>query len=535
MAKITAKWEKIIQGIPGYDPIATAGDCWFDPKAAQLALDFFTECLTHVKGKLARKPFVLAAWEKSIVANIFGWKRLDGTRRYREALIYVPRKNGKTTLAGGLVNYVLFCDEEPGAEIYSAAADRDQARLVFEQAAGMVNQEPELLRRGQVLQKAIVLRDHSGAYKPISADANTKHGYNVHMVVVDELHAQPNQDLVDALETSTGSREQPLVIHITTADYDKPSICNEKHDYACKVRDRVIEDEAFLPVIYETGKDEDWHSEAVWKKANPCYGEALDVAYFRRKYKKATEKPSFENTFKRLHLNMKTEQAERWIQLDEWDKCLGLEKEHLTGLQCYGGIDLASNTDLAAFGLFFPELCAVLVWYWVPEENAHERERRDKVTYETWGNQGYITLTEGNVIDYDVILRDVIVLGTIYNIQEIAIDRWGSTHMQTKLMGEGFEVVPFGQGFASLSAPSKEFEKIIISKELKHDGNPVLRWNVGNVAIERDSADNIKPSKKKSTEKIDGTLAIIMAVGRAIAPREDTGSVYDKRGVITIG
>ena len=207
----------------------------------------------------------------------------------------------------------------------------------------------------------------------------------------------------------------------------------------------------------------------------------------------------------------------------------------LTGLECYGGIDLASNTDLAAFGLFFPSLSAVLTWYWVPKVNAHDRERRDRVPYETWGRQGYLTLTEGNVIDYEVILNDVNVLGTIYNIQEIAIDRWGSTHMQTKLMGQGFDVVPFGQGYASLSAPSKEFEKLIIGKELKHDGNPVLRWNVANVAIERDAADNIKPSKSKSTEKIDGILAIIMAIGRATAPREEKPkSVYDERGVVTI-
>ena len=535
MKKIPAKWKKIIRAIPGYDPIATAGNCWFDIEAAQKALDFFPECLTHVKGDLAGQPFELSLWEKAIVANIFGWKRQDGTRRYREVLLYVSRKNGKTTLAGGLVDYVMFCDREPGAEIYSAAADRAQAGLVFEQAAGMVRQEPALKRRARIFQKAIVLRNHSAVYKPISADAYTKHGYNTHMAIIDELHAQPNRDLVDALETSTGSRSQPIIIHITTADYDRPSICNEKHDYACKVRDGVIEDEAFLPVIYETPRDADWHSMKVWKKANPCYGEALDPKYFKRKHKKAMEQPSFENTFKRLHLNMKTEQAERWIQLKRWDKCAGLKKESLTGLECYGGIDLASNTDLAAFGLFFPSLSAVLTWGWVPKENAHEREKRDRVPYATWAKKGHLTLTEGNVIDYDVILNDIGVLGTIYDIQEIAIDRWGSTHMQTKLMKEGFDVVPFGQGFASLSAPSKEFEKLIIGKELQHNSNPVLRWNVSNVAIERDAADNIKPSKKKSTEKIDMVLAIIMAIGRATAPREEPGSVYDTRGAITIG
>ncbi len=527
---ISETWLEIIQNIPGYDPVATAGDCYFDESAAQKALDFFPECLTHVKGDLAGQPFDLEPWEASVIANLFGWKRPDGSRRYREALIYVPRKNGKTTLAGGLVNLVLFCDKEPGAEIYSAAADRSQAALVFDQASGMVKQEPELLKRAQVFRKAIALRDGSGSYKPISSDAHTKHGYNAHLAVIDELHAQPNDELVNVLETSVGSRRQPLVIHITTADFDRPSVCNEKHEWACKVRDGELADPSFLPVIYETHKDADWGSLEVWKSANPCLGQSLKMEYLERQYLKAQERPSFENTFKRLHLNMKTEQAERWLRLADWDDCGGLERESLTGMTCFGGIDLASTSDLAALALYFPEVCALLQWFWVPADNAHDREKRDKVKYETWGRQGWITLTPGNVIDLGTILADVIALGFVYNIEGIAMDRWGSIQMQQDLMKQDFDVAPFGQGWASMTSPSKEFEVLIVSGRLQHDANPVMRWNVGNVAIERDAADNIKPSKKRSPEKIDGVVASVMAVGRA-ALGITKGSVYDERGV----
>jgi len=531
---ISAEWVEIIQGIPGYDAIATAGDCYFDESAAQMALNFFPECLTHVKGELAGEPFELEPWETSFIANLFGWKRPDGSRRYREALLYIPRKNGKTTLAGGLVNLVLFCDKEPGAEIYSAAADRYQAALVFQQAAGMVRQEPELNKRAHVYTKAITMKDHSGSYMTISSEAHTKHGYNTHLAVVDELHAQPNDELVNVLETSVGSRRQPLIIHITTADFDRPSVCNEKHEWACKVRDGDLDDPSFLPVIFETDKDEDWGSLEVWKKANPCLGKSLKLEYLERQYLRAQEQPSFENSFKRLHLNMKTEQAERWIRLADWDKCDKKKKESLTGMTCYGGIDLASTSDLASLALFFPEVCALLEWFWVPADNAHEREKRDRVKYETWGRQGWVTLTPGNVIDLDYILKDVTSLGLIYNIEGIAIDRWGAIQIQKDLIDEGFDVVPFGQGFASMSSPSKAFEVMIVSERLKHQANPVMRWNVGNVAIERDAADNIKPSKKKSPEKIDGVVAGVMAVGCSSMVELTKGSVYDERGVQSV-
>lgn len=532
--KIPKKWVDIILAIPGYDPIKTAGNCYFDVPTAEMAISFFPNCLSHVKGKLAGKPFKLEKWQKAIVANIFGWKRPDGTRRYREVFIYVPRKNGKTTVAAGIVNLILFTDNEPGAEIYSAAADRDQARLVFDQAAGMVRNEDRLYSRGTVYQKAIVRNDGTGSYKPISADANTKHGYNVHAAIIDELHAQPNRDLVDALTTATGARKQPLIIHITTADFDRPSICNEKHDYAIKVRDGIIDDRSFLPVIYEMTVEDDWTKKRNWKKANPNLGISVARAYLEREFKRAQEVPAYENTFKRLHLNMKTEQAVRWLPLEKWDECgvIEIPDNQLNLVEWYAGLDLASTTDIAAFVLYSPDNDAVFPTFWIPRESAYIRERRDRVPYLTWANQGLIRMTDGNVIDYDVILRDIFTLAGRFKINEIAVDRWGSQHIQTQLAGEGLEVVPFGQGFASMSAPAKELEKLVVGGSLRHNNNQVLRWMASNVSIEMDAAGNIKASKKKSTERIDGIVALLMAIGRAIAQDPESGrSVYETQGI----
>ena len=531
---IPRKWKKILRLIPDYDPIDTAGSCLFDVKAAQDALDFFPDWLKHVKGELAGEPFVLEPWESAIVANTFGWKRPDGSRRYREVLLYIPRKNGKTFLAAGMLVYVMFTDKEPGAEIYSAAADREQAGLVFDQVEGMVKQEPELRNRATIYTKSITLNDGSGTYKKISSDANTKHGYNLHMAIVDELHTQPNRELVDALETATGARRQPLIVHVTTADFDRPSICNEKYNYACRVRDGLTEDEECLPIIYEISEKDDWMNPKVWQKANPNLGVSFKRSYMERKFKKAMEIPTFENTFKRLHLNSRTEQAVRWLILDKWDKCALLDESDFSIVKWYGGLDLASTVDIAAFVLYSPDNDAVVPFFWVPEDTAAIREKRDKALYETWARLGLLKLTPGNVTDYDIIRNDIVKIGEDFNIQEIAVDRWSSQQIQTQLQGDGFEMVPFGQGYASMSAPTKELERLVVAGHLRHGGHDVLRWMASNVTIEEDAAENKKPSKKKSSEKIDGIVALIMAIGRAIALDEESESVYEKRGMVTV-
>lgn len=515
--------ESLLRHIPGYDPFATAGQCRFDPLSAQRAIDFFHECLTFTAGQWRGRPFLLQTWQAAIVANLFGWKRPDGLRRYREAFIYVPRKCGKTEMAGGLGCLLTFADGEPAAFVYCAAADREQARLVFNAARTMVQAEPELARRSRIYTHAIVVEASGGVLKVISAEAYTKHGVNAHGVIIDELHALPDRELVDVLTTSTGARRQPLIIYITTADFDRESICNERYDYACKVRDGVIDDPAFLPVIYEAVAGEDWTDPAVWAGANPNLGISVSEEYLRRECARARETPTYENTFKRLHLNMRTQQDVRWLSLEQWDACGGapIDEDELAGRECYAGLDLSSTTDVSALVLAFSdedegEGVTLLPRFWVPAENARRRERRDRVPYETWARQGLIEMTPGNVVDYGVIRRRTGELGARFRINEIAIDPWNATQVALELQDDGFEVVTFGQGYRDMTAPTKEFEKLVLSGRLRHGGHPVLRWMASTISVETDAAGNLKPSKKKSTDRIDGIVAAIMALGRAM-------------------
>ena len=547
--------------IPGYDPFDMAGDCWFDEEAAQLAIDFFQHpedgCLRHVEGGLAGELFKLEPWQQAIIGNLFGWKRYDEkgreVRRYREAFIYVPRKNGKTPLVAGICNYVLFCDGEAGAQIYSAAAEREQASLLFRHAKGMVEREPVLSARAKVFggvgHRSIQLRDDDASvYKVLSADADTKHGGNSHLVVIDELHAQPNRELVDVLQTSLASanRKQPMLIHITTADFDRESICNEKHAYACKVRDNGGDpnkpgyDPSFLPVIYEATPDDDWTTEATWEKANPNLGVSVSLDYLRRECKRAIETPSYQNTFKRLHLNIKTTNDAVFLDMNKWDALPPCSTpEQLEGRQCFGAFDLSTTWDITALVLLFPPEESDGVWewlpfLWVPKENAQLRERRDRVPYLSWIEGGYVRATEGNVVDYDVVRRDINELGKKYNITKIARDRWNASQISTQLMGDGFEVVDFGQGFASMSSPTKELEALVISGRLANPNNPALRWMAGNTAVEQDAAGNLKPSKKKSTERIDGIVALVMAIGIGISEPLQQRSIYETPGSLAL-
>ena len=440
-----------MRSIPGYDPFASAGDCRFDARAGWLAIDFFRDCLTFTAGEWMGRPFVLQPWQQAIIGNLFGWKRPDGRRRYREAFIYVPRKSGKSEMAGGLGCLLTFADGEPAAQVYCAAADRDQARLVFNAAKTMVLAEPELDARGRIYTNSIVVESTGSVLKVVSAEAYSKHGINAHGIIIDELHAQPNRELVDALTTSTGARRQPLIVYITTADFDRESICNEKYDYACKVRDAIIEDPAFLPVIYEAGADEDWTDPAVWAKANPNLGVSVRQEYLERECKRAQETPTYENTFKRLHLNLRTQQDVRWLSLEAWDACGGepIDESSLAKRRCWAGLDLSTTTDISALVLVFPDPdggVTLLPWFWIPGDNARKRENRDRVPYETWARQGLIEMTPGNVIDYDYIRARINDLSKRFNIREIAIDPWNATQLALQLQGDGFEVVTFGQG-----------------------------------------------------------------------------------------
>jgi len=510
----------------------------FDKRAADIAQRFFERILRHTKGEWSGKLFKLPKWQRDVTRDIFGWKRSDGTRRYRTVYIEIPRKNGKTTWAAGIPLFSLFADDEPGAEVYSAAADREQASLVFNTAKEMFEQAPELQEHGQAFKRIIVSNGFpQGVYRVLSADAYTKHGLNASCIVFDELHAQPSRELWDVLTTSTGARRQPLTIAITTAGFDRESICWELHEYARKVRDGIIEDPTFYPVIYAADESDDWTNEATWRKANPNLGVSVKLEYLRTEYQRARMTPAYQNTFRRLHLNEWTQQDSRWLDITAWNKCGDpVDVKLLEGATCYAGLDLASSSDIAALVLCFPaesgedERYVWLPFFWVPQENLVERARKDRVPYDAWARDGLITATPGNVIDYERIARDIEALGQRFNIKEIAFDRWGAVQLSQQLAGAGFTMIGFGQGFASMSQPTRELLRVVLDGKLRHNGNPVLRWMADNLVVTQDPAGNIKPNKAKSREKIDGIVAGVMALDRAMRNANEGKSVYESRG-----
>ena len=505
----------------------------YDAEKADRAIGFI-RLLKHTKGEWAGRPFNLLPWqEEEVLRPLFGTVDENGYRLYRRCYVEVPKKNGKSELGAAVALYLLIADDEFGAEIYSAACDRDQASIVFNVAAFMVDQEPELGKRLKVLRstKRIIYPGTNSFYHVLSSDAFTKHGYNIHGCIFDELHAQPNRELWDVLTEGSGdARTQPLTFVITTAGYDRNSICYEVHEYARKVKEGIIEDPHFLPVLYGLPDAEDWRDEENWKKVNPSLGKIIPIEKLRASFKEAENIPAKQNLFRRLRLNQWTKQETRYIPMDFWDRCqVETDIKKLKGKTCYGGLDLASSVDIAAFAKIFPDeegFLDVVMRFWIPEENMRERSLKDKVPYDVWVEEGYIRATPGNVIDYQAIEMDILEDNETYKIEEIAFDRWGAVQITQDFEAEGITVVPFGQGFKSMSPPTKELLKLVMSRKIRHGGNPVLRWMADNVVVTMDPAENIKPNKAKSTERIDGIVAMIMALDRALRHEESNIEVW---------
>lgn len=526
---------------------------WFDEAAADKAVTFFRRFLRHQKGEHAGRPLALDDWQADeIIRPLFGWKRADGTRRYRTAYVEIPRKNGKTTIAAGVGLYLLFADGEQGAEVYSAAADREQAAIAFDLAKQMVEAEPALARRAQVFRRSIVVPATGSSYKVISADARSKHGFNAHGIILDEVHAQPNRELYDVLHTSTGARRQPIEFLITTAGiYEPESIAWQLHDYASKVRDGAIIDPTFLPVIYSAPADADYRDPAVHAATNPGAGKSVTMEYLATEAKRAEEEPSYENTYRRLHLNQWTQQATRWIRVEKWSACAAeftdceelpavvaknrdgsvahtypakrfAVQPGLRGRRCFPALDLASTTDIAALTLVFEPLIEndpyiVLPFFWCPEDTVMRASRRDRVPYDAWVRDGFMEVTPGNVTDYAFIRSRINELSHIYEFAPVAYDPWNATQLATQLQEEdGIPMAEFRQGMISMNEPSKEFERLIVAERLQHPDNPALNWMAANVAVKSDPAGNIKPDKDRSTGRIDGIVAVIMGLGMAI-------------------
>ena len=502
----------------------------------------FINSLKHTKGEWYGKNFVLLNWQEKIVRDLFGTVKANGYRRYNTAYIEVPKKMGKSELGASIALYLTCGDGEYGAEVYGCASDRQQASIVFDVACEMIRQCPALMKRCKIIasQKRIVYMPLNSFYQVLSAESYTKHGLNVHGVIFDELHAQPNRALYDVMLMGSGdARKQPLYFLITTAGTDRNSICWEVHSKAKDILEGRKNDPAFYPCIYGAEDDDDWTDEKVWYKANPSLGITVDIEKLRLAYNNAKDNIAEENLFRQLRLNQWVKQSVRWMPMDKWDLCdFKVDAERLKGRECYGGLDLSSTTDITAFVLVFPPLdeddkYQVMPFFWIPEECLELRVRRDHVPYDIWKAKGLINTTEGNVIHYAYIEKFIDNLSQIYNIREIAFDRWGATQMVQDLEGLGLTVVPFGQGFRDMSPPTKELMKLVLEQRIAHGGNEVMRWMVDNIFIRTDPAGNIKADKEKSTEKIDGAIAMIMALDRALR-NKDTTSVYNDRGILIL-
>ncbi|MEE1560297.1 MAG: terminase TerL endonuclease subunit [Coprococcus comes] len=513
----------------------------YDKAKADRAVKFI-ENLCHTKGKWAGKRFWLLPWQEQLIRDIFGIVKPDGYRQFRTAFVEICKKVGKSELAAAVALYLLYADNEPSAEVYGAAADRQQASIVFDVARQMVDMSPALLKRSKLMTatKRIVNYGNSGYYQVLSAEVGGKHGFSVSGLVFDEIHTQPNRQLYDVLtKGSSDARQNPLHFIITTAGTDRHSIAYELHTKAVDILEGRRVDPTFYPVVYGLKDDEDWEDEANWYKVNPSLGYTVDIERLRDAYREAKQNPADEVTFKWLRLNMWVSSTVAWIPDAIFMK--GNEEIDLAALEgrdCYGGLDLSSTGDITALVLMFPprdedEKYILLPFFWVPEETIPQRVKAASVPYDIWERQGYLLSTEGNVIHYDFIEKFINDLAEKYHIVEIAVDRWNATQMIQNLEGDGFTMVPFGQGFASMSGPTKDFYRLLMEGQIIHGGHPVLRWMAGNVVVDTDPAGNIKVTKAKSKEKIDGIVAAIMALDRCIRNQtEPQGSVYDERGLL---
>lgn len=515
----------------------------YDKAKADRAVTFI-ENLCHTKGKWSGKRFWLLPWQEQLIRDISGIVKPDGNRQFRTAFVEICKKVGKSELAAAIALYLLYADNEPSAEVYGAAADRQQASIVFDVARQMVEMSPALMKRSKLMAatKRIVNYGNAGFYQVLSAEVGSKHGFSISGLVFDEIHTQPNRQLYDVLtKGSSDARQNPLHFIITTAGTDRHSIAYELHTKAIDILEGRRVDPTFYPVVYGLKDGEDWEDEANWYKVNPSLGYTVDIERLRDAYREAKQNPADELTFKWLRMNMWVSSTTAWIPDAVFMKGNEeIDSDSLKGRECYAGLDLSSTGDITALVLMFPprdvdEKYILLPFFWVPEETIPQRVRSASVPYDVWEKQGHILATEGNVIHYDFIEHFIEELGEKYHILEIAFDRWGATQMVQDLEGMGFTVVPFGQGYSSMSAPTKEFYKILMEGRMVHGGNPVLRWMAGNVVIDTDPAGNIKVTKARSKEKIDGIVAAIMALDRCIRNQgQERGSVYDTRGLMVI-
>ena len=522
---------------------------WLDEELADRPVAFF-DVLRHIKGSKRGQLIVLEPWQVFLLVNIFGWVDEHGLRRFSTVYLEVARKNAKSTLAAGIALYLLVMDGEGGAEVYSAATKRDQAKIVWDIAKAMVNKSPELKRRVNVFTGNLSVAETDSKFEPLAADTKGLDGLNVHAAIIDELHAHKTREVYDVLDTATGAREQPIILNITTAGVNLEGVCYEQHTYVRKILDQVVEDESYFGIIYTLdlpgpgeadveGKQwDDWNDPACWIKANPNLGVSVFEKALKAKLKQAQQSPAKQNAFKTKRLNIWCSAGVAWMPMEAWnagaDPTLSLDD--FVGEPCYMAHDLASKVDVACMAILFvrelepKDHYYLFVRHYMPKDRINENAGGADAHFAGWAKQGLVILTEGNVIDFDVIEDDTVAQAKVTPPNKVGHDPWQATQFATHLFNEyQIPMEEVRQGARTLSEPMKELQALALSGRLHHNGDPVLAWMVSNVVSKSDANDNIRPDKERVENKIDGAVAAIMALALALADDEDTeGSIYNR-------
>lgn len=540
------------------------GRYYFDPEAAALGVDFFPELLVHHKGEFVDQPFHLMPYQDQLVVRpLFGWKRAsDGLRRFRKVFLAVPKGNGKSPLAAGIGLKLTFSDGEPGAEVIAAAADKDQAAVVFDTAKVMVEESEDLDSRANIFRRAIEVPSTRSYFRVVSADVKSKHGPNIHGLVVDEFHAQPTRELYETLHRGTVKRRQPVTFLPTTAGDDDESICAEEWDYARKVIGDPSLDESYLPIVFEASKDDNWKDPAVWARVNPGFGVTVKADAIEAECRAAQIEPRKLNDFLRFHLNRWVNQATAWIPVDWWDACeVQLSDAELVELAVFGGLDMTQKHDLASLVLTFPRRLpegqtleievvagaddtpgetralslnfdvAFVPFFWIPEDTMREHEKTDKVPYDQWVKQGLVTATPGAMIDINRICKDI--TGPISKRfprlrgTQIRYDPAFATDVALRLLESGYQMVELLQNYKYLSEPAHVLEALLKARRVRQAGHRTLRWNVENVSIKTDDAGRIRPVKpRRKAKRIDGVVAALMGLSGVIGEPWSAGTNF---------
>lgn len=511
---------------------AKRGLIWDETEAAR-AVAFFP-LLQHWKGPLAKQPFRLEPWqEHCVIAPLFGWYRerpraAGGVRRFRQAYVEIPRKNGKTILASGVGNFMFMADREEGADIFAAATKRDQAKILWTDAQKTLS--AALKRLVTPNAQAIEFKPLNAIFKPLSKDFDSLDGLNPHCALIDELHAHKDRGTFDVLESALGARTHPLLLSITTAGFNKSGICFEQRKLVLRILAGLVEHDAYFGFVTAIDPGDDWTSPKIWHKANPNLGVSINVDTLADLNKTARESPNAENNFRCKRLNEWTAQEVRWCPMEHWERCVGpvpadAMLEQLRGRTCYGGLDIASTRDLASLVLVFPpqsdaERWRVLAWFWCPEAAVSKRAQQDRQGYAGWVKT-WVTATEGNSIDQSAIRATLWQLRDQYDLRAVAFDPHNMTECYQQLLREGWpadRLFEFRQSASAYNEPMKKFLDLIRDEDIEHGDNPVLSWNFENLSVKTDHNGNIKPDKEKSQDKIDGACAFFMGLGVALAP-----------------